>query len=103
MLSVLAAVNVQRGVRPHVYRFERVVLDHAEREEQEEFPPVRVRESQSTLVEWARCCEPRKDRADPPASLDCGLADRAVDGGPWASAIDRARDAIGRHAAKLTS
>ena len=95
MLSVLEAVNVSSAEFDRMFtEFERVILDHAEREEQEEFPPVRVRESQSTLVGWARCCEPREDRADPPASLDCGLADRAVDGGPWASAIDRARDAM---------
>ena len=105
MLSVLEAVNVSSSEFDRMFtEFEQVVLDHAEREEQEEFPPVRPGMPVHAGRDGRGAASRRVDRADPPASLDCGLADRAVDGGA-VGLRDRpgpGRDQ-GRRAAKLTS
>jgi hypothetical protein len=71
--------------------FERVVLDHAEREEQEEFPLVRARECQSTLVGIGavlRAAEKAAPTHPHPSTAGSPIAQWMV--GPWASAIDRA-------------
>jgi hypothetical protein len=96
MLSVLEAVNVSSAEFDRMFtEFERVVLDHAEREEQEEFPPVRARESQSTLVGMGavlRAAEKTAPTHPHPSTAGSPIAQWMA--GPWASAIDRARDAM---------
>jgi hemerythrin superfamily protein len=96
MLSVLEAVNVSSAEFDRRFaEFEQVVLDHAEREEQEEFPPVRARESQSTLVGMGavlRAAEKAAPTHPHPSTAGSPIAQWTV--GPWASVIDRVRDAI---------
>jgi hemerythrin superfamily protein len=96
MLSVLEAVNVSSAEFDRMFtEFERVVLDHAEREEQEEFPAVRARESRSTLVGMGavlRAAEKTAPTHPHPSTAGSPIAQWMV--GPWASAIDRVRDAV---------
>ncbi len=71
------------------------VLDHAEREEREEFPPVRARESRSTLAGMGallRAAEKTAPTHPHPSTAGSPIAQWMA--GPWAAAIDRARDAI---------
>lgn len=75
--------------------FEQAVLGHAEREEQEEFPPVRARESRSTLVGMGtvlRAAEKAGPAHPHPTTAGSPIAQWMA--GPWASVIDRARDAV---------
>ena len=96
MLSVLEAVNVFSAEFDRMFtEFEQAILDHAEREEQEEFPPVRARNSQSTLVGMGavlRAAEMTGPTHPHPSTAGSPIAQWVV--GPWASVIDRARDAI---------
>jgi hypothetical protein len=96
MLAVLEAMGVSSAEFDRTFaEFEQAVLDHAEREEQEEFPPVRARESQSTLVGMGavlRAAEMTAPTHPHPSTAGSPIAQWAV--GPWASVIDRARDAI---------
>jgi hypothetical protein len=89
MLAALQAMGVSSA------EFEQAVLDHAEREEQEEFLPVRARESQSTLVGMGavlRAAEMTGPTHPHPSTAGSPIAQwMAV---PWAAMIDRARDAI---------
>jgi hemerythrin superfamily protein len=96
MLSLLEAVNVSSAEFDRMFtEFEQVVLDHAEREEREEFPPVRARESRSTLVGMGavlRAAEMTAPTHPHPSTAGWPAAQWMA--GPWAAAIDRARDAI---------
>jgi hemerythrin superfamily protein len=96
MLTVLEAMGVSDAEFDRMFtEFEQVVLDHAEREEQEEFPPVRARESLSTLVGMGtvlRAAEKTAPTHPHPSTAGSPIAQWMV--GPWASVIDRARDAI---------
>jgi len=96
MLTALEAVNVSSAEFDRRFaEFEQVVLDHAEREEQEEFPPVRARESQSTLVGMGAvllAAEKTAPTHPHPSTAGSPIAQWTV--GPWASVIDRVRDAI---------
>lgn len=96
MLTALEAVNASSAEFDRMFtEFEQVVLDHAEREEQEEFPPVRARESQSTLVGMGavlRAAEKAAPTHPHPSTAGSPIAQWTV--GPWASVIDRVRDAI---------
>jgi hemerythrin superfamily protein len=96
MLSVLEAMGVFSADFDRTFsEFEQAVLDHAEREEQEEFPPVRARESRSTLVGMGAvllAAEMTGPTHPHPSTAGSPIAQWMV--GPWASVIDRARDAI---------
>jgi hypothetical protein len=96
MLAVLEAMGVSSAEFDRRFaEFEQAVLDHAEREEQEEFPPVRARESQSTLVGMGavlRAAEKTAPTHPHPSTAGSPIAQWTV--GPWASVIDRVRDAI---------
>jgi hypothetical protein len=96
MLSVLEAMGVSSAEFDRTFtEFEQVVLDHAEREEREEFPPVRARESRSTLVGMGAvllAAEMTGPTHPHPSTAGSPIAQWMV--GPWASVIDRARDAI---------
>jgi predicted Zn-ribbon and HTH transcriptional regulator len=96
MLTVLEAMGVFSAEFDRMFtEFEQAVLDHAEREEQEEFPPVRARESRSTLVGMGavlRAAEKTGPTHPHPSTAGSPIAQWMV--GPWASVIDRARDAI---------
>jgi hypothetical protein len=96
MLSVLEAMGVFSADFDRTFsEFEQAVLDHAEREEQEEFPPVRARESRSTLVGMGavlRAAEMTGPTHPHPSTAGSPVAQWMV--GPWAAVIDRARDAI---------
>jgi hemerythrin superfamily protein len=96
MLSVLEAMGVFSADFDRTFsEFEQAVMDHAEREEQEEFPPVRARESRSTLVGMGavlRAAEMTGPTHPHPSTAGSPVAQWMV--GPWAAVIDRARDAI---------
>jgi hemerythrin superfamily protein len=96
MLTALEAVDVSSAEFGRTFtEFEQAVLDHAEREEQEEFPPVRARESQATLAGMGavlRAAEKTAPTHPHPSTAGSPIAQWTV--GPWASVIDRARDAI---------
>jgi hemerythrin superfamily protein len=96
MLAVLEVMGVSSAEFDRTFTvFEQVVLNHAEREEQEEFPPVRARESQSTLVGMGavlRAAEKTAPTHPHPSTAGSPIAQWMA--GPWASVIDRARDAI---------
>jgi hemerythrin superfamily protein len=96
MLAVLEAMGVSSGEFDRMFaEFEQAVLDHAEREEQQEFPPVRARESQSTLVGMGavlRAAEMTAPTHPHPSTAGSPIAQWTM--GPWASVIDRAQDAI---------
>lgn len=96
MLSLLEAMNVSSAEFDRMFtEFEQAVLDHAEREEQEEFPPVRARESRSTLVGMGAvllAAEMTGPTHPHPSTAGSPVAQWMV--GPWAAVIDRARDAL---------
>ena len=96
MLTVLEAMDVSSAEFGRAFaEFEQAVLDHAEHEEQEEFPPVRARESQHTLVGMGavlRAAEMAAPTHPHPSTAGSPIAQWMV--GPWASLIDRARDTI---------
>lgn len=72
---------------------ERAVLDHAEHEEEDEFPPVRAREEQDRLVSMGRTLQATEKIAPThphPSTAGSPAAQWAV--GPFASLVDRARE-----------
>jgi hypothetical protein len=74
---------------------EQAVLDHAEHEEREEFPPVREREDRDRLVSMGkllRAAEKIAPTHPHPSTAGSPAAQWTV--GPFASLVDRARDAI---------
>ena len=75
--------------------FEQAVLDHASHEEQDEFPLVRARENQDTLMAIGRTLR-AVERVAPthphPSTAGSPAAQWAV--GPFASIVDRTLDAI---------
>jgi hypothetical protein len=75
--------------------FERAVLEHADREEREEFPPVREREDREKLASMGRAVK-AAERVGPthphPSTAGAPMAQWVA--GPFASLVDRARDAI---------
>jgi hemerythrin superfamily protein len=75
--------------------FELAVLDHAEHEEREEFPAVREREDQDKLVSMGKRLKAAEKIAPThphPSTAGSTAAQWTV--GPFASLVDRARDAI---------
>jgi hypothetical protein len=96
MLAVLEMMDVSSAEFGRAFaEFEQAVLDHAEHEEQEEFPPVLARESRYTLVGMGtvlRAAEMAAPTHPHPSTAGSPIAQWTV--GPWASLIDRARDAI---------
>lgn len=96
MLAVLEAMDVSSAEFDREFtEFEQAVTDHAEHEEQEEFPAVRARESQATLVGMGmvlRAAEMTGPTHPHPSTAGSPIAQWMV--GPWASMMDRARDAI---------
>ena len=75
--------------------FERAVLNHAQHEEQEEFPSVRAREDPDRLVSMGKALRAAEKIAPThphPSTAGSPPAQWAV--GPFASLIDRARDAV---------
>ena len=75
--------------------FEHAVLDHAEHEEREEFPAVRDREDPDKLVQMGkrlRAAEKIAPTHPHPSTAGSPAAQWTV--GPFASLVDRARDAI---------
>jgi predicted Zn-ribbon and HTH transcriptional regulator len=96
MLTVLEVMDVSSPEFGRTFaEFEQAVLDHPEHEEQEEFPPVRARESQQTLVgmdAMLRAAEMAAPTHPHPSTAGSPIAQWMV--GPWASLIGRARDAI---------
>jgi hypothetical protein len=74
---------------------EQAVLDHAEHEEREEFPPVREREDRDGLVSMGKLLRTAEKIAPThphPSAAGSPAAQWTV--GPFASLVDRARDAI---------
>jgi hypothetical protein len=95
MLSVLEAMDVSSAEFGRMFaEFEHAVLTHAEHEEQEEFPPVRARETQQTLVGMGTVLRAAEMTAPPPHPATAGSPIAQWMAGRWASLIDRARDAI---------
>jgi hemerythrin superfamily protein len=96
MLAVLEVMDVSSAEFGRAFaEFEQAVLDHAEHEEQQEFPPVRARESQSALAGMGavlRAAEMTAPTHPHPSTAGSPIAQWMA--GPWASMIDRARDAI---------
>jgi hemerythrin superfamily protein len=96
MLTVLEAMDVSGAEFGRAFaEFEQAVLDHAEHEEQQEFPAVCARESQHTLVGMGAVLQAAEMAAPThphPSTAGSPIAQWMV--GPWASLIDRARDAI---------
>jgi hemerythrin superfamily protein len=75
--------------------FEQAVLDHAEHEEHEEFPAVRDREDSDKLVSMGKTLQAAEKIAPThphPAAAGSPTAQWTV--GPFASLVDRARDAL---------
>jgi hypothetical protein len=75
--------------------FEQAVLDHAEHEEREEFPVVRDREDQDKLVAMGKTLQAAEKIAPThphPPTAGSPTAQWTV--GPFASLVDRARDAL---------
>jgi predicted Zn-ribbon and HTH transcriptional regulator len=93
MLTVLEVMDVSSAEFGRTFAaFEQAVLDHAEHEE---FPPVRARESRHTLIGMGtvlRAAEMAAPAHPHPSTAGSPIAQWMV--GPWASMIDRARDAI---------
>jgi len=74
---------------------QRAVLEHAEHEEQEEFPPVRAQEDQDRLIAMGKALRAAEKIAPThphPAAAGSPAAQWTV--GPFASVVDRTRDAI---------
>lgn len=82
--------------------FERAVLEHARHEEKDEFPLVRAREDQDTLVAMGRTLR-AVERTAPthphPSTAGSPVAQWAV--GPFASMVDRTLDAF-KHAMRAS-
>ena len=79
----------------HFSRFQQAVTDHAASEEAEEFPAVQAAETSDHLRELGRkllAAEKRAPTHPPPAAAGNPTALRTV--GPFASLLDRARDAM---------
>jgi hemerythrin superfamily protein len=75
--------------------FERAVLDHAEHEEREEFPPIRAGRTEEQLKRMGttlRAVEKIAPTHPHPVVAGSPIAQWAV--GPFASLVDRTRDAI---------
>jgi hemerythrin superfamily protein len=75
--------------------FERAVLDHAGREEREEFPSVREEESRDRLLTMGKALRAAEKIAPThphPSTAGSPAGQWAV--GPFASLVDRARDAV---------
>jgi predicted Zn-ribbon and HTH transcriptional regulator len=96
MLTVLEAMDVSSAEFGRAFtEFEQAVLDHAEHEEQQEFLAVLARESQPTLVGMGtvlRAAEMAAPTHPHPSTAGSPTAQWMV--GPWASLMDRARDAV---------
>jgi predicted Zn-ribbon and HTH transcriptional regulator len=96
MLTALEAMDVSSAEFGRTFtEFGQAVLDHAEHEEQQEFPPVRARESRSTLAGMGavlRAAEKTGPAHPHPSTAGSPAAQWTA--GPWAAVIDRARDAI---------
>jgi hemerythrin HHE cation binding domain-containing protein len=95
-LTVLEMMDVSSAEFDREFaEFERAVLDHARREEQDEFPPVRAREDQNTLLAMGRTLR-AVERVAPthphPSTAGSPAAQWMV--GPFASLVDRTLDAI---------
>jgi hypothetical protein len=95
-LTVLEMMDVSSAEFDRMFAdFERAVLDHASREEQEEFPLVRAREDQNTLLALGRTLR-AAERIAPthphPSTAGSPVAQWAV--GPFASLVDRSLDAL---------
>lgn len=74
---------------------EKAVLDHAEHEEREEFPPVRAGEEEGRLMSMGEALKATEKVAPThphPSTAGSPAAQWAA--GPFASLVDRARDAI---------
>jgi hemerythrin superfamily protein len=96
MLTVLEAMDVSSAEFGRAFaEFEQAVLDHAEHEEQQEFPAVRTRESQQTLVGMGavlRAAEMAAPTHPHPSTAGSPIAQWML--GPWASLTDRFQDAV---------
>jgi hemerythrin superfamily protein len=95
-LTVLEMMDVSSAEFDRKFAdFERAVLDHASREEQDEFPLVRAREDQDTLLALGRTLR-AAERIAPthphPSIAGSPAAQWAV--GPFASLVDRSLDAL---------
>jgi hypothetical protein len=95
-LTVLEMMDVSSAEFDRKFAdFEQAVLDHASREEQDEFPLVRAREDQDTLLALGRTLR-AAERIAPthphPSTAGSPAAQWAV--GPFASLIDRSLDAL---------
>jgi hypothetical protein len=81
-----------------IAKFEQAVINHAEREETEEFPFIRSARSHDQLVNLAGkliAAEKTAPTHPHPSAAGSTTAQRTM--GPFASLVDRARDAIGSH------
>jgi len=95
-LTVLEMMDVSSAEFDQMFaEFEQAVLDHASHEEQDEFPLVRARENQDTLMAMGRTLR-AVERVAPthphPSTAGSPAAQWAV--GPFASIVDRTLDAI---------
>jgi hemerythrin HHE cation binding domain-containing protein len=95
-LTVLEMMDVSGTEFDRMFaEFERAVLDHASHEEKDEFPLVRAREDQGTLLAMGRTLR-AVERVAPthphPSTAGSPMAQWAV--GPFASMVDRTLDAF---------
>jgi hypothetical protein len=95
-LTVLEMMDVSSAEFDQDFaKFERAVLDHARREEKDEFPLVRAREDPDALLAMGRTLR-AVERAAPthphPSTAGSPMAQWAV--GPFASMVDRTLDAL---------
>ena len=95
-LTVLEMMDVSSAEFDQMFaEFEQAVLDHASHEEQDEFPLVRARENQDTLMAMGRTLR-AVERVAPthphPSTAGSPAAQWAV--GPFASIVDRTLVAI---------
>jgi hemerythrin HHE cation binding domain-containing protein len=95
-LTVLEMMDVSSAEFDRMFAdFERAVLDHAGHEEQDEFPLVRSREDQDTLLALGRTLR-AAERIAPthphPSTAGSPVAQWAM--GPFASLVDRSLDAL---------
>jgi hemerythrin HHE cation binding domain-containing protein len=95
-LTVLEMMDVSSAEFDQMFaEFEQAVLDHASHEEQDEFPLVRAREDQDTLVAMGRTLRAVEKVAPThphPSTAGSPVAQWAV--GPFASIVDRTLDAL---------
>ena len=95
-LTVLEMMNVSSAEFDRDFaKFERAVLDHARREEKDEFPLVRAREDQDALLAMGRTLRAVERMAPThphPSTAGSPAAQWAV--GPFASLVDRTLDVI---------